>query len=73
MDEPKAFEAMGLVLPSLAYVCGGMVFGMIGYAVFRRGRNTERSVLTWSGVALMPTPASMSATVALSMHLPRDG
>ncbi len=62
MDELKTLEAMGLVLPGPAYIFGAIVFGIIGYVVFRRGRKTERSVLTWSGVALMLYPYVVSET-----------
>ena len=62
MDELKTLEAMGLVLPSPAYILGAILFGIIGYLVFRRGRKTERPVLTWSGVALMLYPYAVSQT-----------
>ena len=62
MDELKTLEAMGLVLPSPAYIVGAIFFGIIGYVVFRRGRKSERSVLTWSGVALMLYPYAVSET-----------
>jgi hypothetical protein len=62
MDELKTLEALGLVLPSPAYIVGAILFGLIGYLVFRRGRKTERPVLTWSGVALMLYPYAVSET-----------
>jgi predicted membrane-bound mannosyltransferase len=62
MDELKTLEAMGLVLPSPAYILGAILFGIVGYLVFRRGRKTERPVLTWSGVALMLYPYAVSET-----------
>jgi hypothetical protein len=62
MDELKTLEAMGLVLPSPAYIVGALVFGIIGYIVFRRGRKTERPMLTWTGVALMLYPYAVSET-----------
>ena len=62
MDELKTLEAMGLDLPGPAYIAGAILFGIIGYLVFRRGRKTERSVLTWSGVALMLYPYAVSQT-----------
>ena len=62
MDELKTLEAMGLVLPSPAYIVGAILFGIIGYVVFRRGRKTERPVLTWTGVALMLYPYAVSET-----------
>jgi hypothetical protein len=62
MDELKTLKAMGMVLPSPAYILGAILFGIIGYLVFRRGRKTERSVLTWSGVTLMLYPYAVSET-----------
>ncbi len=62
MDELKTLEAMGLVLPSPSYIVGAIFFGIIGYVVFRRGRKSERSVLTWSGAALMLYPYAVSET-----------
>ena len=62
MDELKTLEAMGLVLPGTAYIAGAILFGIIGYLVFRRGRKTERPVLTWSGLALMLYPYAVSQT-----------
>ena len=62
MDELKTLEAMGLVLPSPSYIVGAIFFGIIGYVVFRRGRTSERSVLTWSGAALMLYPYAVSET-----------
>ena len=62
MDELKTLEALGRVLPSPAYIVGAILFGLIGYLVFRRGRKTARPVLTWSGVALMLYPYAVSET-----------
>lgn len=60
MEELKTLEAMGLVLPSPIYIFGVIVFGIMGYVVFRRGRKTNRPVLTWTGVALMLYPYAVS-------------
>jgi len=38
MDELKNLEALGLVLPSQAYITGAILFGIVGYVLFRRGR-----------------------------------
>ena len=56
MNDLKTLEALGLVLPSPAYIAGAIVFGIIGYAAFRRGRKTARPALTWTGVTLMLYP-----------------
>lgn len=62
MNELKQLESLGLVLPSPAYIVGAILFGIIGYAVFRRGRKMSRSVLTWTGVALMLYPYAVPQT-----------
>ena len=55
-EELKSLESFGLVLPSPAYLVGAILFGILGYAAFRRGRKTSRPVLIWTGVALMLYP-----------------
>lgn len=62
MDGLKNLEALGLVLPSPAYIVGAILFGIMGYLAYRRGRRTSRPVLTWTGVALMVYPYAVSQT-----------
>jgi len=62
MDELKNLESLGLVLPSPAYIAGAILFGIVGYVAFRRGRKTSRPALTWSGVALMLYPYAVTQT-----------
>lgn len=62
MNELKQLQALGLVLPSPAYILGAILFGIIGWVAFRRGRNKSISVLTWTGVALMLYPYGVSET-----------
>lgn len=56
MDKLKNLEALGLVLPTPAYIVGAILFGIIGYVSFRRGRKASSPALTWTGVALMVYP-----------------
>ena len=58
MNELQSLSALGLELPSAAYLVGMVLFSLIGYVAYRRGRSSKRSVLTWTGVVLMlyPTP-----------------
>ncbi|MEC5214914.1 hypothetical protein RCH06_003486 [Polaromonas sp. CG_9.5] len=51
MDELNQLASLGLVLPSPAYIAGAILFGLIGYAAFRRGRKTSTASLTWTGAA----------------------
>jgi len=62
MDEIKNLESLGLVLPSPLYIAGAIVFGIVGYISFRRGRKTTSSALTWTGVTLMLYPYAVSQT-----------
>ncbi len=48
--------------PGAWYIAGSIVFGIIGYLSFRRGRKTEQSQLTWVGMALMLYPYAVSET-----------
>ena len=56
MDELDNLHSLGLVLPSPAYLIGASLFGIVGFAAFRRGRKTSTASLTWTGVALMVYP-----------------
>lgn len=62
MNELKQLESLGLVLPSPAYIFGAILFGIIGWIAFRRGRKTSVAVLTWTGVGLMLFPYGISDT-----------
>ena len=62
MNDLKQLETLGLVLPSAAYVFGAILFGIVGYVAFRRGRKTSSAALTWTGVALMLYPYAVSQT-----------
>ena len=62
MNELKALESLGLALPSPAYIVGAILFGIIGYLAYRRGKKADRPVLTWTGVALMLYPYAVPQT-----------
>jgi hypothetical protein len=49
-------------VPSPTYILGAILFGIIGWVAFRRGRKTSVFVLTWTGVALMMYPYGVSET-----------
>ena len=49
-------HSLGLELPSPAYLLGLVVFGIIGYAAFRRGRKSGRPQSVWAGAATMVYP-----------------
>jgi hypothetical protein len=62
MNELKQLESLGLVLPSPAYIFGAILFGIIGWVAFRRGRTRSSAILTWVGIALMLYPYAISDT-----------
>ena len=62
MNDLKQLETLGLVLPSAVYIFGAILFGIVGYVAFRRGRKTSSAALTWTGVALMLYPYAVSQT-----------
>ena len=62
MDALSSLPALGLELPSPAYIFGAIVFGLIGFAAFRNGRKTGRRKTLWLGVALMFYPYAISLT-----------
>ena len=62
MNELKQLESLGLVLPTPAYILGAILFGIIGWIAFRRGKKESVSMLTWTGVGLMLYPYGVSET-----------
>lgn len=62
MNEIQQLESLGLALPSPAYLVGAILFGILGYVAFRRGRKNATPALTWSGLALMLYPYGVSQT-----------
>lgn len=62
MNDLQNLSALGLALPSPAYLVGMVLFSLIGYAAYRRGRRSERRELTWTGVALMLYPYAVAQT-----------
>lgn len=62
MNEIKALQSLGFVLPSPAYILGAIVFGLLGMVAFSRGKKTSQSLLTWTGVALMLYPYAIGET-----------
>ena len=53
---------MGLDLPSPAYLVGGIVFGIFGYAAYRYGKKSSNNPSKWLGIALMLYPYLISET-----------
>ena len=62
MTDLATLQSLGLELPSPAYLFGAIVFGLIGWVAWRRGRKLERPRTGWLGVALMLYPYAISRT-----------
>lgn len=62
VDPIQNLSSLGLALPSVAYLAGAILFGLIGYAAFRYGRKLRRAAFTWGGLALMLYPYGVSDT-----------
>ena len=62
MNELTSLSSLGLELPSPAYIVGAILFGIVGYVAFRRGRKASRLEFTWAGVVLMVFPYAVSLT-----------
>jgi hypothetical protein len=62
MNDLKQLESLGLVLPTPAYLFGAILFGILGWVAYRRGRQKPDTVLTITGIALMLYPYAVSDT-----------
>lgn len=65
MNELKTLESLGLELPGPWYIVGSILFSIVGYVVYRRGKNSAQTALKWIGVALMLYPYAISDTLLL--------
>jgi len=62
MDELKNLETMGLTLPSPAYLFGIILFGIVGFALYRFGKKTSETSTKWVGIVMMLYPYFISET-----------
>lgn len=53
MDALDTATAMGLELPSPAFIAGAILFSIIGYAAYRYGKKLSLAGPKWIGIALM--------------------
>ena len=65
MNDLANLGALGLELPSLSYIIGAVLFGLVGMVAWRHGRKSARPMVTWTGVALMFYPYAVSETWVL--------
>ena len=52
----ETLGALGITLPSPAYIVGAIVFGIVGLAAFVHGKRAGRPRTRWLGLALMLYP-----------------
>jgi hypothetical protein len=62
MDDLAALQSLGLELPSMVYIFGAIVFGLVGLLAFRHGKKQQKPRTLWLGVALMLYPYAISRT-----------
>jgi hypothetical protein len=55
-DQLEALGALGITLPSPAYIVGAIVFGFVGLWAFVHGKRVGRPRTRWLGLALMLYP-----------------
>ena len=61
-DNLAALEALGFTLPSMGYLIGVVIFGIVGYVAYRYGKKMSRPTTKWIGIALMLYPYAITAT-----------
>ncbi len=55
-DELETLGALGITLPSPAYIVGVIVFGVVGLVAYYYGKRNGRPRMRWLGLALMLYP-----------------
>jgi uncharacterized membrane protein YecN with MAPEG domain len=65
MDSLRTMQAMGLTLPSPAYLLGAIFFGLVGLVAWRWGKVRENQRVRWLGVVLMFYPYAVTNTALL--------
>ena len=62
MDFVQFLQAIGLELPSTAYLIGLVVFGIAGAVGWWHGKKSSRPTAKWLGLALMLYPYGVPQT-----------
>jgi hypothetical protein len=60
MDEIKAIESLGFVMPSVSYILGTILFSIVGYVAYRHGKKMSIPSTKWIGFTLMLYPIAIS-------------
>ena len=62
MSFPEFLQSLGLEIPSVAYIVGALLFGLVGLVGWCHGRKTGQPRPKWLGVALMVYPYATPQT-----------
>jgi hypothetical protein len=62
VDELNSLQSLGLTMPTPAYLVGAIVFGLLGFAGYRYGKQHARPYVKWLGVGLMFYPYAIAQT-----------
>lgn len=62
MSFPEFLQSFGFEIPSISYIAGAVLFGIVGLVAWRHGRKTERPKPKWLGVVLMLYPYATPQT-----------
>lgn len=65
MNDLQQLSSLGLTMPTPAYLFGAILFGFIGFAAWRYGKQKSLDRAKWIGVALMLYPYLISSTAML--------
>ena len=65
MDTLGDLSAIWLELPSMVYIADALIFGVFGWAAFRRVRKPRDQSMTWGGIVLMVQPYAPYAPYAI--------
>lgn len=65
MEELQTLQSLGFTWPTPAYLFGALLFGVLGMAAWRSGKQKSRPVTRWLGLALMLYPYLVSSTWVL--------
>lgn len=62
MDTLHTLQALGLELPTPAYIFGALLFGIVGAVAWWHGKKSKLSTPKWLGLALMLYPYATPQT-----------
>ncbi len=62
MDFLQFLQSLGVEIPSLAYIAGTILFGIVGLVGWRHGRRAALPKPKWIGLALMLYPYATPQT-----------